>query len=161
MSLSSGQLTTLKAAILANTDPEFVAYRSGGNAGLVAVYLNAQASPIEIAWNQDATRRELDEQANYATFDGLSAGKRDAWALFLAGFPRDMRKNKNRGAVTDVWGAATSGASLDIITASTRNITRAEKILGGAATKTTGSVTALDLSWTGPLSPADVVDALQ
>jgi hypothetical protein len=161
MPLTTPQLATLRAAILANTDPEFVTYREGGNAVQMAVYLNAPASPVEIAWNHDATRRQLDEQANYATFDGLSAGKRDAWTLFLDGFPRDMRKNKNRGAVTDVWGSATSGASLDIITAATRNITRAEKILGGAATKTTGRVTALDLVWTGPLSPADVVDALQ
>lgn len=159
--LTGPQLATLKAAILAETNPEFVVYRDGGNAGLMAVYLNAPASPTELAWNPEAARRDLDEQANYATFDGLTAGKRDAWSLFLAGFPRDMRRNKNRGAITDVWGTATSGASLDIMNAATRAITRAEKILGGVATKTTGSVTALDLAWIGPLAPADVVDALQ
>lgn len=135
--LTAPQLVALKAAILAFTDPEFVVYRDGGNAGQMAVWLNALASPAEAAWNHDAQRRDLDEQANYTTFDGLTAGKRDAWALYLAGFPRDMRRGKNRAAVTDVWGNATAGSTAEaILIAGTRSITRAEKILGGSATAT-------------------------
>jgi len=35
MSLTPAQLTTLKAAILAETDPEFVGYRTNGQTGLI------------------------------------------------------------------------------------------------------------------------------
>jgi hypothetical protein len=127
----------------------------------MAAWYNANATPAEFAWHPDADRRMLDEQARYSTFDGLSAGKRDAWGLFLAGAPRDMRKAKNRSAVSDIWGPPTGGSiSEDIYNACTRRITKGEKLLGGSTTRTEGTVTALDLSWYGAISASDIVDAL-
>lgn len=162
MSLSSSQLATLKAAILAETDPIFVAYRNDGASSLMAAWLNNPAAPTETAWSMSADRRTLDEAATYTTFDTLAAGKRDLWRIFLDGAPRDMAKAKNRNVVVDVWGAATNGSiAAAILAAGTRSISKAEKILiGSSAIETKDTVSALDLVWEGPLQASDVVDAL-
>ena len=161
MPLSNARLTTLKAAILAETDPVFVALRDAEATPAMAAWFNEAASPAETAWGTSVDRRTLDEAATYTTFDALSAGKRDLWRLFIDGAPRNMEKAKNRSVVTDVWGTATASSIAEaVLQASTRSISRAEKLLGGSTTATTGTVTAKRLSWGGPLLAGDVVDAL-
>lgn len=161
MPLSNARLATLKAAILAETDPVFVALRDGQATPAMADWYNEAASPAELAWGIAVDRRTIDEAATYTSFDSLAAGKRDLWRLFLDGAPRDMGRNKNRNVVTDVWGSATASSIAEaVLQASTRNISRAEKLLGGTTTATTGTVTAKRLAWEGPLQPGDVVDAL-
>ena len=164
--LSPAQLTTLKAAINAETDATIVAARAAGDTPTIAKWYNQQHAPATKAWLSAADRRTIDEAADYASFDGIVAGKRDAWRLFLDGAPRHFGKPRNRQAVTDVWGASNSSSTVAfaILSACTRNITRAEAVLGGSNTESigssTGQVPAIDLTWEGPLSAADVVDAL-
>lgn len=161
MPLSNARLTTLKGAILAETDPVFVALRDAQASAAMASWYNQGAAPAELAWGVAVDRRTIDEAATYTTFDALAAGKRDLWRLFLEGAPRDMGKSKNRNVVIDVWGAATASSIAEaVLQASTRNISRAEKLLGGSTTATTGTVTAKRLTWEGPLQAGDVVDAL-
>lgn len=166
MALENAQLVALKAAILAETDPAFVAWRASGAEGAMADFLNSPASPAVLVWRNDVSALDLDEASNYAVFDAVVAGKRDAWALFLQYAPRDFTRNKVRKVVEDVWGNSNSASTtaFAIYTAATRAATRAEVILGGAATATegtgAGAVTARRLSWTGRLSSQDVHDAL-
>lgn len=159
MALSPAKLTTLRNAINAETDPTFVTYRTEGASQLMADWFNVAATPTENAWRKVCERATLDDRANYAIFDALSAGKRDAWSLFLAGAPRDMTKARNRNAVTDIWGLA-STVGRNILTDSLRPISRAEKLLGGTATETTDTIVGLVLTWEGPLQASDIVDAL-
>lgn len=167
MPLTNAQLQTLAADIAANTDPTFVTYRTAGATGLMADWYNAPQSPAETAWMSSADRRTIDGAPSYAAFDSVVAGKRDAWRMFVDGAPRDFTVNKARKLVTDVWGAsnASNTESFAILTACTRSITRAEKLLGGTNTATegsgTGTVTAKRLSWEGSITSDDVIAALR
>lgn len=71
MSLTPAQLTTLKAAILAETDPAFVALREAGAHGAMIDFYNAPAVPAETAWRSTVTAQELDEGSNITAFDAL------------------------------------------------------------------------------------------
>ena len=59
MSLTPAQLTTLKAAILAETDPEFVGYRTNGQTGLMAEWLSRDSSPAVMVWRTDASTIDI------------------------------------------------------------------------------------------------------
>lgn len=159
MALTNAQRNTLRTAIFAETDPTFVGYRNEGNTGLMAQWYNGTLTPNVLAWRSNVTPQESDEAPSYSTFDSIVAGKRDSWGFFL-NYPRDFSKAKVRNWIVDVWGSATAGSNAEaILTAGTRNITRAENVLGGTNTGSTGTVTARRLTWEGPLSNDDVVQA--
>lgn len=158
MPLTTSQLATLKAAINAETNATFVGYRQAGSTGQMAEWLNG-ASTTD-AWRVAVPAQALDEASDITTFDSVSAGKRDAWMLFLAYAPRDMSRNKNRKVITDVWGNATAASvSEGILQASVEKATRGELVFGSAAA-TTGTVTAVKRNWTGLITDADVIQAL-
>lgn len=173
MQITPEQRTTLKAAILAQTDPEFVTYRDGNNFVQMTMWLNSPVTPTEAAWDEKCSMSKLDELANYAQFNpaslatDLECSKLIAtlavWQLFISGIPsqmeRDMRLSKNRGVIIDCFG--NNASSRAVLTATTRPKTRAEKILGNGTSATTATITANVLTWIGPLSPGDVVDAVQ
>jgi hypothetical protein len=99
---------------------------------------------------------DLFDAMDVTKFDGLSAGKRDAWRLMLDFAPIDFTKIKTRKGVQDVWGDTDSVA---VLQACRRKATVAEVTLGGE-TKTTNTVSALKLNWEGTLSYTDVGIAL-
>lgn len=161
MALNSSQLAALKAAILA--DPALAALPiSTASAITIADAFNAPATPAQTAWRTELTALDLDEASDISAFDALSAGKRDAWALFLQYAPRDFSRNKNRKVVRDVWGNSTSNTTVafSIYSAATRPVTRAEQLLGGTGTASegsgTGTVTAKKLSWQGEVTSNEV-----
>lgn len=159
MALSAQQLSAFAAAI--RLEPAVSAFLTAGDDGSIAAYYNAPAAPTQLAWLTGVAARTLDEGADYSAFDSVAAGKRDAWALFLQYAPRDMSKNKNRKAVTDVWGNATNGSiSESILKASTRQATRAEVLFGGNSAST-GTVDAWKLNWEGRVTDIDVAQALR
>lgn len=159
MSLTTSQLATLKAAILAETDPTFVALRQSGATGAMADWYNVEKSPAQKAWIIAQPATNSDDAPDYSTFDALVAGKRDSWALFL-NFSRDFTRNKVRKWTVDVWGPAVAGSNAEaILLAATRNALRGELVFTSTS-KTTGTVTALDLSYVGLISNEDVVAAL-
>ena len=110
--------------------------------------------------------RDIFVASDLTVFDSLSAGKRDAWNLFLNYAPHDFSKNEWRRVIRDVWGQSSSNVTVAfaVYTACTRDITRAEKLLGGNATASegtgTGVVTAKRLSWSGLLTQDDVNRAM-
>lgn len=160
--LTTQQIQTLKAAILAETDAAFVELRDSGATGAMAEWLNSEQSPVVKAWRRSVPPSDTDEATTWASFDGLVAGKRDSYLGAFLAYPRDYSKNAIRKWITDVWGNATVGSNAEaiLIGAGQRNITRAEAILGGSNTGTTNAVTALRLSWEGLLSNEDVVLAV-
>lgn len=158
MSLTSGQLVTLKNAINAETDTTFVGYRTSGATGAMADWYNL-ASTTD-AWRSDVSAQDMDEASDYSSFDSVVAGKRDAWALFLQYSPRDMAKNKNRKVVTDVWGNATSGSIAEsILQASVKKASKGEMVYGGSSA-TTGTVTAIKRHLVYTFRNEDIVLAL-
>lgn len=158
MSLTTAQLQTLKAAIAAETNTTFVAYRTSGATGAMADWYNTKSNTD--AWKVSMQAQELDEASDYSSFDSVVAGKRDAWDLFLRYAPRDMNKSKNRKVVTDVWGNATAGSIAEyILQAATEKATRGELVFGSTSA-TTGTVTAIKRNFVGTLFNQDIVDAL-
>lgn len=157
--LTEQELATLKAGILASTDPEIIALSAARDDTMLTIRLNSKATPTVKAWINEQPVTNSDDAANYTTFDTLSAGKRDSWALFLS-FPRDYTRNKVRSWVTDVWGSATAGSiSETILTSATRNATFFE-LMFGSASFTTGTVTAVKLNKVGAVDMPDVAAAL-
>jgi hypothetical protein len=155
--MDSTQLAALKAGILAETNATFVTYRTNGQNGLMADWLNKPKTPNVKAWRSDVQPQELDEETPWTSFDTLSDGKRDSW-LQIFKYARNFNNSWIRKWVTDVWGSATASSTSETIfnNIGVRNITRVEAILGGSATANTGTVTALKLAWEGPVSDVDI-----
>ena len=154
MALTTAQETTLAAHIRASQDAAVIAALAIRNdVELARLYNLASATD---AWRVSMSGRDLFEATDVTKFDGLAAGKRDAWRLLLTFAPVDMTRQKNRKAAQDVWGNADSVAALQ---ACTRKATVAENALGGASA-TTNTVSALKLNWEGALSTDDVSYAL-
>jgi hypothetical protein len=145
------QLATLKTAIIADATAGPMR-NAGDTVGLLA-WCNGVSAVL--AWLPSVQPQVADEAATYTAFDGIVAGKRDSWRIFLM-FPRDFSKNKIRNWITDVWGNSTAGSIAEaILQAGTQLATNAQAALGGT-TRTTGSVAALSLNFTGLVSQADV-----
>lgn len=160
--LTTAQKTTLKAAILAETDPTFVGYRTNGQTTMMRDWLNVAKTPATKCWCTSVLPQNSDEATPWTAFDALSAGKRESWVQFMV-YSRSFAKASVRKWVTDIWGNATAGSNAEQIfnDAGLRNITRAEAILGGNTTATTNNVSAIKLEWEGPLSDSDISAALE
>jgi hypothetical protein len=158
--MTPAQLATLKAAILA--DPALAAISNGPGTDYpaIAAAFNADATPTTLAWRTGVPASDSDDAPDMSTFDALTAGKRDSWALFLGQPQRDFSRNKVRKWITDIWGNATAGTNAEaILLAGTEKASRAEVLFGGA-TKTTGTVSALDRVWQGEVTITDVNQAM-
>lgn len=156
--LTNGQLNTVCTAVKANGTAN--AARLAGDSFTLLDWLNTARSPTVLAWRVDMQPQEIDEAATYTTFDSLTAGKRDEWRIFIS-FPRSFAKNKNRGVITDVWGNATAASVAEgILQAGTYSATNVQNALGGTS-KTTGTVTALDLNFTSAATPTDATWLIQ
>lgn len=152
--LTTAQETTLAAHIRANQDAAVVAALAIRNDVELARLYNLSSATD--AWVSRMAGAALFEASNVTKFDGLTAGKRDAWRMILDFTPIDFTQQKNRKAVQDVWGNTDSVA---VLQSCTRKATVAENALGGASA-TTNTVTALKLNWEGALSIDDVSYAL-
>lgn len=157
-SLTPAQLATVCTAC--KGDAGCNVPRQAGDSITVLAWLNAARTPTTLAWRVDLQPVEIDEAATYTTYDSLTQGKRDEWARLLA-FPRSFAKNKNRNVVTDVWGAATGGSiSEAILQAGTYSATNVQNALGGS-TRTTGTVSALALNYSGQAGTAEATWLVQ
>lgn len=162
--LTPAQLTALKAAILAETNVDFVAARANGQTPLMTAFFNADKSPAVKAWRTAVPPEVSDEATPWVNFDTITqAGKRDSYLHAFMRYPRDYSKGSVRKWITDVWGNATaaSNAATILTDAGLRNITRAESVLGGSTQVATNSVTAVKLTWEGPLNDSDIGAALE
>lgn len=154
MSLTTAQETALAAHIRANQDAAVVAALAIRNdVELARLYNLASATD---AWISRMVGADLFEASDVTKFDGLTAGKRDAWRMMLDFAPIDFTRQKNRKAAQDVWGNQDSVA---VLQSCTRKATVAEAALGGASA-TTNTVSAQKLRFEGTLSTDDVSYAL-
>lgn len=155
--LTPEQLTTLKAAILAETNATFVAARTGGNTEAMASWYNAESNTN--AWMSSVDDRILFEACDITKFDNLQPGKQASQTRMenMAGrFGLDFKRQKMRKAVQDIWGNADSVAILEALR---RKATKGEVVFGGNSA-TTNTVEALKLNWEGQLSYTDIINAL-
>ena len=154
MSLTTTQETTLAAHIRSNQDAAVVAALAIRNDVELARLYNLSSATD--AWVSRMGGVDLFQVSDVTKFDGLTAGKRDAWRMMLDFAPIDFTRQKNRKAAQDVWGNTDSVAVLQAVT---RKATVAESALGGASA-TTNTVAAVKLNWEGTLSYGDISSAL-
>lgn len=150
------QYQALADHIRANTDPAVVAALPLRNDGQIQEWYNVEADPVTKAWKSSVSANELFEETDLTLYDGLTAGKRDAWGLMLSYAPIDFTRARFRKAVQDAWGNTNS---VDILKAVRRNATRYELVFGGTES-TTNTVTAVKLDLEGQASVADISTAL-
>ena len=128
--------------------------RTAGNVGGVLTWLNGERTPAALAWSKAAPQAAVRQAPAYTSYDSLATGKRDSWVLLLAD-TQDFSKAKIRNWVVDVWGAATAASNAEaVLLAGTYNATNLQNAIGGTS-RTTGTVTALDLTYTGQAAMGD------
>ncbi len=156
MALSNARLTLVKNYIFASVDPDVIAARTEAtrNDGFLWNWLNSPSTVV--AWAENVGARTLFEAMDATKFDGLTAGKREAWRMMLDFAPLDFSTLKNRKAIQDQWG---NDDSVAILQAVTRFATHFEVAIGGNDA-TTNTVTAKKLTLTGPISLDAVSTAL-
>ena len=156
--MTEQQKAALKAYILAT--PALAAIASGAATDYQAIAnaLNAEASPVVKAWRVSMPKVELVEASidEIAAFDNLTAGKRDAWALFISLPVYDFSRNKVRSAVGKVWANAQRDA---ILTACLENAKVCEVQAGGSSV-TEGGVTGWKRSFVGSMDTISVSEIL-
>lgn len=144
---------TLAAAIRANTDPAIVAAVAARNDDVIRDWYNLETSTD--AWRSDIDGQALFEATPITVFDGISAGKREAWRLMIDQAqisPLDFGRPNLRAAVRDIWTTPNGDA---ILTACRRKATRAELIFGGKV-EASGAISATDLNVEIVLTSYDV-----
>jgi hypothetical protein len=135
--LTPSQKSTFLAAINAETNQGLVTCRQARDDGCIATFYNAATATK--AWREAVSGREVFEAMNLTNYDGLTAGKRDAWSLMLTFSPLDFTRGKIRAAVNDIWSATDRDA---ILNATTEFSSKFEMLFGGNSF-TTGGVTAI------------------
>lgn len=153
MSLTPQQTTALKVAILA--DPTLAPLSGGATVDFVGLQTALNAPTATSAWGIEVPVLTVEEAPAYVSFDSILAGKRDSWVIFLRN-PRNFSKNKVRAWVVDIWGNATAGSNAEAVLISAIEFaTKAQTLIGGN-TKSTGTVSALDRSFTDDVTLDEV-----
>lgn len=185
--LTTAQLTTLKAGILAETDPTFVALRDSGATGAMADWLNGFHA-TQKAWKKSAQWVDIMSAIDGAKYTPSVANMPvdTAGLCRLVGILIKLTAQQNMiigmqggldatDAGTTAWMLDTvtgvqSGASgatvapggaqgVNVANALARSATRAEALFV-ASTAVFGTVSAALLSFEGDVSDADVVAAI-
>ena len=154
--MTPAQLTTLKAAILADSALNAYPLTADGSYDMCRDKLNVAADPAFIVW-QDRLLPSMYEDAMIAgatQIDALTQGKRDE--LFLIGKSvRDCNNTAVRAAIDDATGSQTT-LKAALVAATKRSATYGEKIF---ATGTGTTLSPATLVWYGPIAYNDVTAA--
>lgn len=185
---TTAQITALRNAIDAETDPVFVGYRNEGATGLMSQWFNQLTSPAHVVWS---TGVDVNTLLDAIAFDQYTPSQQPAdatAAIFTARLLAIQTKQMNlqnmtigrdrincsrtrvREGLLDAVlaipsgnnGALRSAAGTDgtrILNAMTRVALRGERIFA-TTSSTTGILTAFNLGYEGQISDQDVVRAL-
>ena len=155
MALLQAQLPALKAAILAETNADFVAFREAGAIGAMAAFYNEPSAFYvwRSNYSEDLIAASIDK--GITQLDALAASKRDS-LLWWAGRPHDMRLAQSQAAINDLCGSQNT-LKAAVIDGGKVLLTRGEKIFSsGTGTLAVPGAT----SYEGTINEYDVVQAI-
>ncbi len=157
--LTSEQMATLKADILAATDQATVDARANGQTTVLAGIYNQAASPALYVWRTsftpDQAREAISIGDGLAQLDNLTAGKRDSLLWVLEGNTNPSNATQ-RNAIVSLCGTQNT-LKAAIAAAQKRTVTRAERLfVTGTGTEDSPGT----LGWEGTLSGDDVASAM-
>ena len=157
--LTSEQMATLKADILAATDQATVDARANGQTTVLAGIYNQAASPAFYVWRTsftpDQAREAISGSDGLAQLDNLTAGKRDSLLWVFEGNTNPSNATQ-RNAIASLCGTQNT-LKAAIAAAQKRTVTRAERLFvtGTGTVDSPGT-----LRWGGTLSGDDVASAM-
>jgi len=161
MGLTDAQKTTLKADILANTDPAVVAALAAGDVGVIANWYNQPASPDYwiykgvVPIDEVSAAIQLDDVANMTTGDNEKLKTfytiRSVSGVFAS-------KASDRVGFDDIFSAAAGDDSQQALIALWKRLaSNVEKVFAtGAGTNATPS----DAGYFGPIAYQEIAQAL-
>ena len=152
--LTAAQKVTLAAALRAETNAAVVAAMAIRNDVFLTEWCNSPSATD--AWNPSVDRATLFDLTNITKFDGLTAGKRDAWKIMMDNAPVNATKAKIRKAPADIWGASDGVAVLQGFTVKATN---AQVYLGGTSV-TENTVTAMKMNFTETIGVMELSEIL-
>lgn len=82
MALTTAQLTIFKAALLAETDPELVGYRTNGQTPLIAAWYNRDSTFV--VYRSRVTAEQVGEAFDAAALDAMTSGNAEKLSNFRA-----------------------------------------------------------------------------
>ncbi len=160
--LTTAQLATFKADMLANTDPEMTAERDAGSDAGVANWYNKTASPAFTVWRSGVGSSEIMNAVTWSGtggFIGRSQGERDCLALMLSrGSVEPWRTNIRQG-FADVFSGAQQAAvdtRTNVTAVCKRSATYIEKLF---ATGTGSDASPATLVFEGEVTPTTIAEA--
>lgn len=156
MSLTPAQLATLKAAILAETDPTFVAYRDTGNNGGMLLWFNEAASPAFTVWRTAVTRREVTAEGfDYTQVDNLTNGQARIWDWLFDSGSMNPADPGVRAGIAETWKGTAAKVAVQtfVLTKCKRSALRVEKLF---ATGAGSDATPATMTYEGNLSIDDI-----
>lgn len=163
MALTPQQLPALKAAILAETDPTFVGYRTEGATGAMAAWYNGTASPAFVVWKASVASDLIGKVLNYVAVAAMTTANLSRVSDFLRMNPVsfDPSRSDIRTFMSDTFSGALGGqgqATRDALEAVyRRDATRGEKVFATGA----GSFASPGVAvFVGSISNDDIVQAL-
>lgn len=157
--LTTAQLTTLKTAILAETNAGFVEARTAGNNSQMLAWFNSAATPEFIVWRKQVSREEFEEDDafNWTVVDNLSTGSKYRiweWMFGSNGYINPSKANIRAGiAATWVGNAQLLAVQAMVLAKSKRAATKAEKLFA-TGTGSTASPAVMDVE--GQISIDDI-----
>lgn len=156
--LTPAQIQTLKTALLAETDPTFVALRTAGATYAMTDWYNSASTFI--VWRVDVTADEIGNAWVGTDIDGMSALNMQRLQLLLSSSSGlfDMSRADRRAGFENPFGTnQNNGSRVAMRAAWKRAATRFERLFTtGTGTDATPGL----LVVTGPLSETDLVRAL-
>lgn len=160
--LTTEQLATLKAEILADTDSAVVAARTNGADNELARLYNLTASPAFIVWRTSVPRNEAQGSGfDWTQIDNLTVGQARIWfdALFDGG-GLNAADAGQRAGIAEAWKgtAAKLAVKVYILSICKRAATKAEKAL---ATGTGTDAAPAVMGWEGQLTSDDISAAMR
>lgn len=160
--LTTQQLATLKAAILADSELNAFPNNTDG-AFAIKDLLNMLANPAWVVWRTQVTRKEILQNGfDWTRLDNLSVGKARVWSdIFVDGVINPSKANVRTG-IESVWvgTAADLAVRAAVYVHCKTNATRAQKLFSsGTGSDAVPATMDLNISETFQLTYQDVDDA--
>ena len=160
--LTDAQLLIFKAALLAETDPELVGYRTNGQTPLIAGWYNQDKTPAVVVWRTSVKQDEIMQNGfDWAQVDNLTVGAARIWEWMFNNVAQSINPSKLnvRAGIDECWkGTAAKLAVRDAIYLHCkRNATRGEALY---ATGTGTTLSPSTMGFEGQITEYDVARAL-
>jgi hypothetical protein len=157
--LTNAQLLTLKAAILGETDPTFVALRNASDEFSMAAWFNENTSPAFIVWKTSVPLNQVVAEVDGVELVGLTSIKLAAYQCLLLAGSVNPSKVRTRDGFDNVFSAAGGQITRPLLLALWKRTARRYEKLYATGTGSDGSPATLVIE--GTIDSSHIQEALE